>query len=115
MGSIFTSMVSTASAMQALQRSLNVVENNIINASTPGYARQEATLVANPFEPNSSTTSGGISAGRVISTRDAFVEASVWKTQHRGGFSDRLSTKLNELERTFPRLRHRRNSPGGAG
>ena len=38
MGSLFTTMVSTAGAMRALQRSLSVVENNIVNASTAGYA-----------------------------------------------------------------------------
>ena len=102
MGSIFTSMVSTAGAMRALQRSLGVVENNIVNASTVGYARQEASLVANPFNPNSNSTSGGVSSGPLASTRDAFVESSVWKTQHRVGYSDSLSSKMTEIERAFP-------------
>jgi len=88
--------------MQVLQRSLTVVQNNIINASTAGYARQEVSLIANPFNPNSSSTSGGITSGPVTSSRDAFVEAAVWKTQHRGGFADGLRTKLTEIERTFP-------------
>ncbi|MBI2690279.1 MAG: flagellar hook-associated protein FlgK [Acidobacteria bacterium] len=102
MGSIFTSMVSTAGAMRALQTSLNVVQNNIVNASTIGYARQEASLVANPFNPNSSSTSGGVTSGPLFSTRDAFVETSVWKSQHRAGYSDTLSSKMTEVERTFP-------------
>lgn len=102
MGSIFTSMVSTAGAMRALQRSLGVVENNIVNASTVGYARQEASLVANPFNPNSNSTSGGVSSGPVASSRDAFLEATVWKTQHRGGYADSLSAKMTEIERSFP-------------
>jgi len=102
MGSLFTSMSSTAGAMKTLQRSLSVVQNNIVNASTVGYARQEASLIANPFDPNSSSTSGGVSSGPVLSSRDAFVEASVWKTQHRGGYADSLRTKLTEIERTFP-------------
>jgi flagellar hook-associated protein 1 FlgK len=88
--------------MKALQRSLSVVQNNIVNASTVGYARQEGTLIANPFNPNSSSTSGGITSGPIASSRDAFVEASVWKTQHRGGYADSLGTKLAEIERTFP-------------
>jgi len=102
MGSIFTSMVSTAGAMSTLQRSLNVVQNNIVNASTVGYARQEATLVANPFNPGIGSTSGGVSFGGLQSTRDSYVESSVWKAQHRVGYSDSLSAKLIELERTFP-------------
>lgn len=102
MGSLFTTMVSTAGAMRALQRSLSVVENNIVNASTVGYARQEASLVANPYNPNSNSTSGGVSFGPLTSTRDPFVEASVWKTQHRAGYSETLNLKLTEVERTFP-------------
>jgi flagellar hook-associated protein 1 FlgK len=88
--------------MRALQRSLGVVENNIVNASTVGYARQEASLVANPFNPNSNSTSGGVSSGPLSSSRDAFVESAVWKTQHRVGYSDSLSAKMTEIERTFP-------------
>ena len=95
-------MVSTAGAMKVLQRSLTVVQNNIINASTVGYARQEVSLIADPFNPNSNSTSGGVSSGPITSSRDAFVEAAVWKTQHRGGYADGLSTKLTEIERTFP-------------
>ena len=95
-------MVSTAGAMKVLQRSLTVVQNNILNASTVGYARQEVSLIANPFNPNSNSTSGGVSSGPITSSRDAFVEAAVWKTQHRGGYADGLSTKLTEIERTFP-------------
>jgi len=102
MGSLFTTMVSTAGAMRSLQRSLSVVQNNIVNASTVGYARQEGSLIANPFNPNSNSTSGGVASGPISSSRDAFVEASVWKTQHRAGFANSLSTKLTEIERTFP-------------
>jgi flagellar hook-associated protein 1 len=102
MSSLFTSMVSTAGAMQALQRSLGVVENNIVNVSTVGYARQEASLIANPFNPNSNSSSGGVSSGPSSSARDAFLEASVWKTQHRVGYSDSLSSKMTEIERSFP-------------
>src|SRR5262245_21375492 len=102
MGSLFTSMTSTAGAMKALQRSLGVVQNNIVNASTVGYARQEGSLIANPFNPNTNSTSGGVSSGPILSSRDAFVEASVWKTQHRSGYADSMRTKLTEIERTFP-------------
>lgn len=95
-------MVSTAEAMRTLQRSLGVVENNIVNASTPGYARQEMSTVANPFNPNTTSTSGGIRSGPMVSSRNPFVEASVWKIQHRAGYSSALSERLTELELSFP-------------
>lgn len=102
MGSVFAAMVSTAEAMRVMQRSLSVVENNIVNASTPGYARQQASLVASPFNPNSQSTSGGVQSGPMESSRSAFVESSVWKLQHNTGFAGSLRFKLAELERTFP-------------
>lgn len=102
MGSLFTSLSSAAGAMLALQRSLNVVQNNIANTSTPGYARQEGSLIANPYNPNGASTSGGVSAGLVRSTRDAYLESSVWKTQHRTGYSAGLTAQLTNLERAFP-------------
>ncbi len=102
MGSLFTSMVSTAGAMRALQSSLNVVNNNIVNASTVGFARQEATLVANPFNPNTSSTSGGVTFGATQSSRSAFVEATVWKTQQRASYAGSMSAKMTEVERSFP-------------
>jgi len=102
MGSVFAAMVSTAEAMRVMQRSLTIVENNIVNASTPGYARQQASLVAAPFNPNSQSTSGGVQSGPMESTRSASVESSVWKLQHNAGFAGSLRLKLSELERTFP-------------
>ena len=35
-------------AVSAYQRTLGTISNNIANASTPGYSRQEVTLSANP-------------------------------------------------------------------
>lgn len=102
MGSVFAAMVSTAEAMRVMQRSLSIVENNIVNASTPGYARQQASLVASPFNPNSQSTSGGVQSGPMESSRSEFVESSVWKLQHTKGFASGLRFKLSELERTFP-------------
>lgn len=102
MGSLFSSMSSAAGAMSALQRSLGVVQSNIANASTVGYARQDASLIANPFNPDSGAMSGGVSFGQVLSSRDAFLESSVWKSQHRSGYSGGLTAQLTELERAFP-------------
>jgi flagellar hook-associated protein 1 FlgK len=95
-------MVATAGAMNALQRAVSVVENNIVNASTVGYARQDMNLVANPFNPNTSATSGGVTTGPMESGRNGFLESSVWRAQHKASYSSSLSGKLTELERAFP-------------
>ena len=43
--SLFSSIQMGGSALQAMQIGLQVVGNNIANANTPGYVRQEAVYV----------------------------------------------------------------------
>jgi flagellar hook-associated protein 1 len=101
MGSLFTAMGNTAEAMRVMQRAVGVVQNNIVNASTAGYARQDQRLIANPFNPGSAM-SGGVSAGPMDSTRNAFTESAVWKLQHRSGYAGELRSQLTQVERSLP-------------
>lgn len=101
MASISSSMASAAQAMQVLQRSVAVVENNIANASVANYARQDQVILANPFLPASSSQ-GGISAGPVRSSRNAAAEAFVWRRQTAGGHSSQMQATLRTLQQSFP-------------
>ena len=44
-------LLGASSALDAFQYALNVTQNNIDNASTPGYAKQTVDLQADPFDP----------------------------------------------------------------
>ncbi len=77
MGSLTATLLGAANAMDAFQYALNVSQNNIENASTPGYARQLAMLQALPFNP-STGLSGGVAQGQMLDTRDLFAERDVW-------------------------------------
>ena len=46
-----------------------VIQNNVANASTPGYASARVNMVALPFDP-AGGQSGGVVAGRLQSSRD---------------------------------------------
>lgn len=94
-------MVNTAEAMRSLQSAVGVVQNNIINSSTAGYARQEQRMIANPFNPSGSM-SGGVTAGPMDTTRNAYAESAVWKLQHRSGYSSELRSQLTQVERGLP-------------
>lgn len=78
MGTINASLAGAASALDALQYALSVSQNNIDNSSTPGYARQRATLLADPFNP-SLGLSGGVSTGPLQDSRDLLAEREVWQ------------------------------------
>jgi flagellar hook-associated protein 1 FlgK len=76
MPSIMSSMLSAANAMDVYTQALDVVQNNVSNASTPDYARQTATFEALPFNLSQGDT-GGVTAGQIESSRDEYAEQAV--------------------------------------
>ena len=74
-------------AVSAYQRTLGTISNNIANAATPGYSRQEVTLAANPVSKVGSVYLGtGVSVEGIKRQYDSFVEAN-----YRNSNSDLLS------------------------
>lgn len=100
MGNLLTSLLNSANALGVYNQALETTENNVVNASTPGYARQVQTLTALPFDPSSGIP-GGVGAGPVISTRNAFAEQGVQAQQSQAGLQKQLSTDLSQLESYF--------------
>ncbi len=76
MGSLFANLQNSATALQAFERSLEIAQNNVSNASTAGYARQAPTLDALPFHVQTGLL-GGVRAGDPQSTRDEYLEQAV--------------------------------------
>src|SRR5579872_4498974 len=97
MSSLFSSLVTTAGALLAYDRNLDVIQNNVSNASTPGYAASRLTLLAQPFDPNAGI-GGGVKAGTVVTSRDDFVERSVWMQQNSLGQFTQKSQSMAPLE-----------------
>ena len=80
MGGLFGVLDSSLSALQSFQNALNVVQNNVSNSSTPGYANQIATFEAQAFEPQNGLY-GGVSSGPTVSTDDHYADQAV-QTQY---------------------------------
>jgi flagellar hook-associated protein 1 FlgK len=102
MGGISSAMISTAEAMRVIQRQVSVAQNNIVNASTPNYARLDQATMANRFNPNMDSSSGGISAAPLISGRDRFLEGAVWERQSSNGYSEQSLQNLKGMEAALP-------------
>ena len=100
MGNLLASLVSAASSMRTLERSLAAVHNNVTNASTPGYARQTQLLKAERFNPAAGLP-GGVSAGELISARSSYSEQAVQRQASSFGRSDQTRTSLTQLESVF--------------
>jgi flagellar hook-associated protein 1 len=100
MANLFASIHNASRAMQAFQDAVGVSQNNVNNASTPGYVRQRVNFVADLFAP-SEGLSGGVTMGRLESARNQFAERLVQRyTASQGGESARASA-LAPLEAEF--------------
>jgi flagellar hook-associated protein 1 len=101
MGSLTASLFGAASALDVFQYALGVSQNNIDNASTPGYARQQAVLQAMPFDP-STGLAGGVSPGQLVDSRDLFAERDVWQQAAAQGDASAQSEVLTAIQNALP-------------
>jgi flagellar hook-associated protein 1 FlgK len=97
---LFANLQSSLNALNAFQQSLTVAQNNVSNASTPGYAAQLATLDALPFQAQTGLT-GGVQAGAPVSTRDEYLEQAVQYQQSNLGSYTAQSQALSGIQPLF--------------
>jgi flagellar hook-associated protein FlgK len=76
MVNLFASLGSAQSTLRSLQDGLGVSQNNVANASTPGYVKQRATLEALPFQPQLGLV-GGVTSGAIQDSRSLPAERAV--------------------------------------
>jgi flagellar hook-associated protein 1 FlgK len=100
MGNLFTSLLTSANGLRAYEQALAVTQNNVTNASTPGFVKQTQNLEALPFDVTVGLP-GGVRAGPVVSSRDGYAERAVRDQQTAFGFSDQKTTNLTPLETSF--------------
>jgi flagellar hook-associated protein 1 len=100
MGGLFTSLFNASGALQVYGRVFNVIQNNITNAHTPGYARQDQSLVPEAFNPAEHLT-GGLLAGPLLSARSQYLERAVRYQQEQLGASQQKAGDLSRVEPLF--------------
>jgi flagellar hook-associated protein 1 len=100
MGNLFSALINSSNSLRTFDQALAVVQNNVANASTPGYARQVQSLVANRFEPSEGIT-GGVSAGELISRRSDYLEDAVRSRQSAVGYAQQRVSDLSQIEPLF--------------
>lgn len=100
MGSLLTSLGVAADSMRSMQRAIDVTSNNVMNAKTPGYAKQSQTMLARRFDL-SAGLGGGLAAGPQVSYRDQSYERSVQDAAHGYGRSSQRTGILSQLEPIF--------------
>ncbi len=76
MATITSSLGNAGSALDVIQQALSLVQANVSNSNTPGYASQQLNLQALPMD-SANATGGGVASGGVISSRDPYADAAV--------------------------------------
>jgi flagellar hook-associated protein 1 len=107
MSNLFAALRMSADALNIFQQALTVSQNNVVNASTPGYVRQTQGLGALPFDPNHGIQ-GGVTTTQVQSARDVYAEQAVQRQATSLGAWEQQVTMLSPLENSF-------DTTGGSG
>ncbi len=100
MGSLFGSLRNAAASMRIFERGMTVVQGNVTNVNTPGYARQRQILTAQRTDVDIGL-SGGVASGGTLDLRSEYTEQSVRRSLHAWGQSDELASQLARLEPVF--------------
>jgi flagellar hook-associated protein 1 len=100
MGTLFGILDNSLEAIEAFQNSLNVSQNNVSNASTPGYAAQIATMEAQPFDPSAGLT-GGVESGPTQSTQNEYANQAVQSQLSQQGYYSAQSTAMSSIQGLF--------------
>jgi flagellar hook-associated protein 1 len=99
--SLTTSFINAAGALDVYTSALQVTENNVINANTPGYAKQAVSLEAMPFDLANGMP-GGVKLGGTQSSRSQFAEQAVRTQQTAATYDQQKVSDLSTTQNFFP-------------
>ncbi len=100
MSNLLTSLFNSASTLATYSRVLDTAQNNVANASTPGYAKQSMDLYALAFDPDSGLT-GGVRAGELVSSRNEYAEQAVRAQATSLGQQQQMVSSLTNIQSVF--------------
>src|SRR4029077_11682852 len=100
MANLLATLVSSAGTLEAYGRVLETAQNNVANASTPGFAKQRLELYALPFDPAGGVT-GGVRAGTLVSARSEYAEQTVRRQTSQLGYERQLVDNLTSIQSSF--------------
>lgn len=100
MPGLFGALQASASTLRFFDAALATAQNNVNNASTPGYAKQRITGVAAPFIPEQGQL-GGLEGWELASLRSEYAEQAVRQAASQFGRYDQKASDLSRVEGVF--------------
>lgn len=100
MSSLLAALQTSANALDVFEQEIGVVQDNVINASTPGYARQQLDTSAVGYQPSAGLY-GGVQAGQIESARSEYAENAVRSELTQDGYQTERSSSLQNIQSAF--------------
>jgi flagellar hook-associated protein 1 FlgK len=100
MGNLFSALNSASQSLQAFEQAINVTQNNVTNANSPGYADQVPQLISQEFQSDTGVSSGGVQE-LTQDTRSAYADTAVQQQLSLQGMYQQLQTTLAPLQTVF--------------
>ncbi len=100
MGGLSGALLNSANALDVYTRMFQTIQNNISNANTPGYAKQDQLLLSQPFDP-AARLNGGVTLGPMLNSRSEFLEQAVRLQQQALGNAGQRTSDLGQIEPLF--------------
>jgi len=101
MGNLLGSILSTSASLRAFSRGLDVVQNNVSNANTPGFVKQTQDFTNEQLLTRTAACPEGYRSGPLLNARDEFAEQAVRRQQSASGAADQTASGLTQIESLF--------------
>lgn len=100
MGSLFSALNSASQSLRAFEQAIEVTQNNVANANSPGYADQVPQMISQDFRTDLGSTAGGV-AEVTQDTRSVYADSAVQQQLSLSGMYQQLQTTLAPLQNVF--------------
>ena len=105
----FAGFSTALSALQANQKRLDIIGQNLSNMNTPGYTRQSLetssinyrTPVSNYMNGSEIIVGFGVSMDKVTQIRDPYLDAQYRHQMQKSGYTDSIQSSLDQLSKVF--------------
>jgi flagellar hook-associated protein 1 FlgK len=98
MGSLFSSLQTASTALDVFSRALGTDQTNVANASTPGYAAQQSTILPIDLSGDGGSVSDFIS---LSSNANSFADATVQAASSQSSASQTSAQQLTSVNQLF--------------
>src|SRR5712692_10733967 len=100
MSNLFSSLQTASNALLVFEKAIETTQNNVSNASTPGYVAQRLDLQALPFQLENNLA-GGVTDGGLVSSRNQFAEREVRRQNESLGNLSQQAQNLSGISSLF--------------